>query len=229
MPPDSRRAACAAAPRSRVRSASTVRSTLASSARTRNGSLANCVSQRAEQAGGERPPLPAEILDRDGARGSSRAARGRAAAAGPRLEPMHEEAALAVAAEMGEHACRAAPSRRTRRTARPARRAPASGSGTPGAHDGHAAAHARDRRAGASCAMKVRHHKARLRRYHRFDPSAVCMTRSTSAASSRSVSAQKLPQLAHRDRLQRSAEQLVDRDAEALLAPRDQVVGHDSA
>src|SRR5262245_66289849 len=102
---------------------------------------------------------------------------------------MHEQAAFAMATEMGEHG--AAPSpvgelidrddelvrRRLRYwNARP--------------HDGDAAAHACASTGGqgTSWAMNVRHHSARFSRYQRFEPSAASSTRSTSAASSRSVS-----------------------------------------
>src|SRR5712691_6939563 len=144
-----------------------------------------------QQAAGDPAPPSLNVLDKD-ATAAHRAQRESERQGPPcRLEPVHEKASLSVAADMREHGSAPNPGdelverndalagvRRRKRNAR--------------THDGDPAAHACASTGGrgTSSAMNVRHHSARLSRYQRLDPSASCMTRSTSRASSRSASAQ---------------------------------------
>ena len=127
------------------------------------------------------------------ARGSSRAAPARAAADVRRSRDDERAGGLRGAAAGARARVRPASSRGTRRRTRPVSPGCGVRQRQPRPHDGQASAHASAATGGAgtSFAMNVRHHIARLSRYQRFAPSAVCITRLDFARSSRSVSAQK--------------------------------------
>src|SRR5207249_10826962 len=109
------------------------------------------------------------------------------------LEAMDQKPALAVAAKPGDQG--AALERGDEFVEADNRfAAPWSRQGQTRPHDGEPASHASratSRGAGPSCAMNVFHQSARFSRYQRLAPSAVRITRSTSAWSSRSVSSQR--------------------------------------